>query len=323
MSVFTRETFPTKEFVLSQPPTVHIQPASDNPPNVQVFRMDYQHGVYVIISIDVNNYYDTSGTPTNPGTLPWLIDWTVYQNGTPLYLLSDLAAIVIESMTGSFPFNDPYNMTLNPGVAFWTNDANLYPNFYNLMSIDSLGYYNMETFAVTYAYPCFKEGSTILTDQGYKRIEELKKGDKIQTLKHGFVSIDMLGRREIFHPANEARVIDQLYKCSPSAYPELTEDLILTGAHSILVANYKNKEEEQRAIEINKGMYVTDGKARLPAAADERAMIYETAGNYMIYHIALENSDYYMNYGIYANGLLVETCSKRYLKELSHMTLLE
>jgi hypothetical protein len=28
-----------------------------------------------------------------------------------------------------------------------------------------------------------------------------------------------------------------------------------------------------------------------------------------------------MNYGVYANGLLVETCSKRYLKELSHMEL--
>jgi hypothetical protein len=42
-----------------------------------------------------------------------------------------------------------------------------------------------------------------------------------------------------------------------------------------------------------------------------------------IYHIALENDDYYMNYGVYANGLLVETCSKRYLKELSRMELIE
>jgi hypothetical protein len=29
-----------------------------------------------------------------------------------------------------------------------------------------------------------------------------------------------------------------------------------------------------------------------------------------------------MNYGIYANGLLVETCSKRYLSELSNMRIL-
>ena len=33
--------------------------------------------------------------------------------------------------------------------------------------------------------------------------------------------------------------------------------------------------------------------------------------------------NYYGNYGIWANGLLVETCSKRYLKELSGMALIE
>jgi hypothetical protein len=33
--------------------------------------------------------------------------------------------------------------------------------------------------------------------------------------------------------------------------------------------------------------------------------------------------DYYMNYGIYANGLLVETCSQRYLKKLSGMEIIE
>ena len=43
------------------------------------------------------------------------------------------------------------------------------------------------------------------------------------------------------------------------------------------------------------------------------------------YNFIISNSyykDYFMNYGIYANGLLVETCSKRYLKELSKMDLL-
>ena len=38
--------------------------------------------------------------------------------------------------------------------------------------------------------------------------------------------------------------------------------------------------------------------------------------------ILIEHENYYMNYGIYANGLIVETCSKRYLKEYSGMMLL-
>ena len=49
---------------------------------------------------------------------------------------------------------------------------------------------------------------------------------------------------------------------------------------------------------------------------------YEEEGNFTIYHLALENENYYTNYGIYANGLLVESCSKRYLFELSNMELM-
>ena len=59
------------------------------------------------------------------------------------------------------------------------------------------------------------------------------------------------------------------------------------------------------------------------ACLDERAQPYLEEGVFTIWHIALDNDNYYFNYGIYANGLLVETCSKRYLKELSGMTLIE
>jgi len=90
-----------------------------------------------------------------------------------------------------------------------------------------------------------------------------------------------------------------------------------------LVENFISEEQKQKVIEVNGNIYVTDNKYRLPACADPRTSVYETPGTYTIYHLALENDDYYMNYGIYANGLLVETCSKRYLKELSNMTFIE
>jgi hypothetical protein len=67
---------------------------------------------------------------------------------------------------------------------------------------------------------------------------------------------------------------------------------------------------------------VTDQKYRLPACIDEMTHVYEHPGTYTVYHIALEHSSYYKNYGVYANGLLVETSSIRYLKELSNMELL-
>jgi hypothetical protein len=89
-----------------------------------------------------------------------------------------------------------------------------------------------------------------------------------------------------------------------------------------LVDKFVSEEQRQKAIEVNGDIYVTDRKYRLPACVDLRASVYPVPGTYTIYHLALEHSDYYMNYGIYANGLLVETCSQRYLKELSGMELI-
>jgi hypothetical protein len=170
---------------------------------------------------------------------------------------------------------------------------------------------------------CFLESSNILTNQGYKLIQDLRKGDLVKTLKHDYKPIDMIGKREIYHLESKERIKDQLYQCSQSEYPEIFEPLIITGCHSILVDNFTCEEQKEKVKEVYGNIYVTDSKYRLPACADPRASIYETPGTYTIYHLALENDDYYMNYGIYANGLLVETCSKRYLKELSNMTLIE
>jgi hypothetical protein len=36
----------------------------------------------------------------------------------------------------------------------------------------------------------------------------------------------------------------------------------------------------------------------------------------------LENENYYWNYGVYANGLLVESSSKRAMKDLSSMEII-
>lgn len=170
---------------------------------------------------------------------------------------------------------------------------------------------------------CFKEDTKILTNKGYIPIQELKKGDLVKTLKHDFKQIYMICKREIYHPAIKERIKYHLYQCSQSDYPEIFEPLVITGCHSILVDNFISEEQKQKVIEVNGEIYVTDNKYRLPACADPHASIYAIAGTYTIYHLALENDDYYMNYGIYANGLLVETCSKRYLSELSNMSLIE
>lgn len=171
--------------------------------------------------------------------------------------------------------------------------------------------------------PCFKEDTLILTERGYVPIQDLRKGDLVKTFKNDYLPIDIIGTRQIYHRCSDKRIKEQLYRLPKDKYKNMTEDLILTGCHSILVDCYKTKEQRLKTIEINGDTFVTDNKYRLPACADEKAEVYETAGYYNIYHLALENDDYYMNYGIYANGLLVESSSKRYIKELSGMTLVE
>jgi len=174
----------------------------------------------------------------------------------------------------------------------------------------------------TEPYPCFLKGSKILTDKGYKRIEDLRKGHLVKTLKHEFKAIDSIGFKEIYHDASSFRLKNQLYKYSKRDFPELTEDLILTGCHSILVKDFSSDEEKEQAIKVNGNIYITENRYRLPACVDKRAHVYAIPGKYTIYHIALENEDIYMNYGIMANGLLVESCSIRTLKELSEMKLI-
>jgi len=170
---------------------------------------------------------------------------------------------------------------------------------------------------------CFKEDTKILTIQGYVPIQELRRGDLIKTLNHDYKKIYKIACSQIHHSFSYTRNKDQLYICHKEKYEELFEDLIITGGHSILVDEFKNQEEKEKNRDLFFGeIFKTDDKYRLLACVDERTSVYEKDGVYNIYHFALENKDYYVNNGVYANGLLVETCSKRYLTEISDMTII-
>jgi len=171
--------------------------------------------------------------------------------------------------------------------------------------------------------PGFKEDTKILTDKGYIPIKDLKNGDLVKTLKHDYKPIHMIGCSEIYHTVSATRTPQQLYRFPQHGCTGMFEDLIITGCHSILVDVFISREQREKTLEVSGDIYATDGRYRLPIWVDERASVYETVGPFTVYHIALESNDIYMNYGIYANGLLVESCSKKCLNELSHRTLIE
>jgi hypothetical protein len=113
----------------------------------------------------------------------------------------------------------------------------------------------------------------------------------------------------MYHDATQLRNKKQLFHLSFPNYQPLLKDLYLTGAHSVLVGKLTDTQHNA-LMEEYKDIYVTDEFYRLPVYLDEHASVHLISGTYTIYHLVLENTNIRMNYGIYANGLLVESLSK-------------
>ena len=148
---------------------------------------------------------------------------------------------------------------------------------------------------------CFLEGAKILTDEGYKRIETLEKGSMIKTCNNGYIPIKYIGYSKFNNPCHGGRIKQRLYE-----YED--KNLVLTGCHSVLKRNL-TKEQEYKIKDHYDNIFLTDGYYRLPAFLDESNKPYRKGGIQKIYHIALESCNINMNYGIYANDLLVESCA--------------
>jgi hypothetical protein len=175
--------------------------------------------------------------------------------------------------------------------------------------------------------PCFLDGTTILCqvngEEKYIPIEDMTNGTLVKTSRDGFKKVVAIGKGVLENPDNDERTENRLYKCTPANYPELTENLYITGCHSILVNTITDKQKEDTIKHLGK-IFITDKKFRLIACVDERAEPWNSSGCYTIWHFALENADDGMNYGVYANGgLLVETCAIRTLKNKSNLKLIK
>jgi len=174
-----------------------------------------------------------------------------------------------------------------------------------------LGIYTYNSAAV-----CFLEGTNILSlvdgQETYVPVESIRKGVLVKTHLHGYKPVDIIATSKIFNSGDNNRIKDRLYKYSEETNSDLFEDLIVTGGHSSLVDELSESQKEATS-EFWEVLQKTDDKYRLLACVDENTIPYEEEGTFNIYHIALEHEEETANYGIYANGLLVESCSKLHL----------
>ena len=123
--------------------------------------------------------------------------------------------------------------------------------------------------------------------------------------------INIISKSVIYNSGDRNRIKDRLYIRKKG----VLEDLVITGGHSVLVNSF-NADEKDKAVKLFGAVMKTDGLFRLPACIDSNMEPYAEKGHFNIYHIALQSNDNDRNYGIYSNGLLVESCSKNYIIKL-------
>ena len=180
----------------------------------------------------------------------------------------------------------------------------------------------------TTIYPCFKEGSKILTldpetdIESYVHVESLRPGDLIRTSQNGHKAVFHIGKRTLLNPSNDPDPRNRLYRLPKSISKGMTADLYITGEHCILHKSISD-EFKERVRKHMGDVYITEHQYRVPACIDDRAEPYKDNDPVTIWHFALENHSIYRNYGVYANGLLVESCSIQYLTEMSNMELVD
>jgi len=207
----------------------------------------------------------------------------------------------------------------NSGIPLPTG---IYPNGFDLATYG--GYPDNATYYLYPSQPCFLKGTQILCQvdgvDTYVAVEKMQPGTLVKTSRDGYKPVKLIGSGPLKNSGDKERGQNRLYKCSPAEYPELKKDLYITGCHSILMDSLTDAQRDGTIKQLG-GIFITDNKYRLMACLDERAEPWASEGTYTIWHFALEHDDIRMNYGVYAEGLLVETCSINFMQTKSNLVL--
>lgn len=259
---------------------------------------------------------DDNGVNTTPlgtgGTKTLIIDLSSSggaSNNQSVSILNNYLYVGTNNAQNISVYNYPgYSLVSNNWKVGQGNVSNLY-TYNNNIYISN--YNGNVTISEPYGV-CFLKGTKILCENGYIPIEDLKQGDLVKTLLKGYVPIDTIKASSIYNSGDNKRVRDRLYILSRYFYKELFEDLVVTGPHSVLVDSLTSIQQQRIKSEFGH-LFVTDNKYRLPVYIDDKSITYRKEGTFEIYHICLNHENEEYNYGIFANGLLVESCCKKHI----------
>ena len=166
--------------------------------------------------------------------------------------------------------------------------------------------------------PCFNKGTKILClnkmmEEEYIPIEDLKKGDLVKSYLHGYRKIDSIGSNKMINNPEHFNL--SMYKMAKTDENGLIEDLIVTGGHSILVDELGEIYAENE-IRFKGTIPKIDDKFFLLCSLSKDFTQLTDTDEYTYYHLVLENNgNNDERFGIWANGVLSETISKKQFNE--------
>lgn len=166
-----------------------------------------------------------------------------------------------------------------------------------------------ETASINFDDTCFLEGTEILclidNEEKYIKIEDISDDTMIKTYKHGYKKLLYKSHQKV-HNNIVCMKKDSLDTNIPF------NDLKVTTGHSMLVDNLTDDEitEIEKWIPVKK----IDDKFLILSRVSKYFEEYDTKELNNVYHLILEADDLDTQYGIYVNGVLMESMSKGFLK---------
>lgn len=155
---------------------------------------------------------------------------------------------------------------------------------------------------------CFLEGTEILclidNEEKYIKIEDINNDTMIKTYKHGYKKLLYKSHQKVRN-----NIVCMKKDSLDTNIP--FNDLKVTTGHSMLLDNLT--DDEITEIEKWNPVKKIDDKFLILSRVSKYFEEYDTKELNNVYHLILEADDLDTQYGIYANGVLMESMSKRFL----------
>ena len=191
------------------------------------------------------------------------------------------------------------------------NNVNLTEEFIGVFPISvnsQRGDYGPNYASIDITVLCFLEGTEILclidNEEKYIKIEDISDDTMIKTYKHGYKKLLYKSHQKVRN-----NIVCMKKDSLDTNIP--FNDLKVTTGHSMLVDNLT--DDEITEIEKWNPVKKIDDKFLILSRVSKYFEEYDTKELNNVYHLILEADDLDTQYGIYANGVLMESMSKRFL----------